>query len=573
MSARDEFRTIVETEIPRHPLSPAATERLVATYKMLGEQKETSQKRPYRRWAVSLSAVTAAFVLLFGVNAVFPAFAEELPVVGTLFHQLNSSLGRYAPTYDDLIQPISKSTSSEKYGLTVTSSYSDGKYLVFDLKLNTEDKELLAMPHLRSGTHLSEGEPIPGYTLTINGEAVESEPAGLTFNSAEDYETALSVLLPEKLRNSETLHAELTIHQLAGDNEAEMRQIVFVPSDELLTEENVSISFDVAVKTEYNKEGKDSPFTARSVTLESWESSPSRFSVRLSYPWDGVIGVYPVATTDSGVDLSVYGCTDPDELDGLYAKDAGEIISAGYFFSGPPEGTKTVTVTVYNHWTDSYMEYVNGGLIGPAVFAEFTIDLETGAVTSTETFREKGYEYMDVNEYAAAMKQGPEFKDHIFVSAYDFTTGIGSGSQENTPDPKDGAFLSNFIFYTDVDEALPLEARFYLDGKMYAAVPLCEDSQENHVADHDSEFWFKEGDNYRAWLGKGRVGVGPFPIPAARIYTFEAYALDVHSDPEDMNFGKDHGAKVELVNTETGEVLYDSSVQVPTLYPREELEQ
>ena len=72
-------------------------------------------------------------------------------------------------------------------------------------------------------------------------------------------------------------------------------------------------------------------------------------------------------------------------------------------FVGPPEGTKTVVITVYK-------EPPADRAAGSAAFGEFTVDLETGNVRVTDSYLEEGFTHQSITEYAREQAQVPQQK-------------------------------------------------------------------------------------------------------------------------------------------------------------------
>ncbi len=86
------FLEQLQQELPRRSLSPKATQRFEDTYKMLGVQQEAPvKKRRHKGLWVTATAACLCCGMLFGVNAVFPAIAENLPAVGKVFETINGN--------------------------------------------------------------------------------------------------------------------------------------------------------------------------------------------------------------------------------------------------------------------------------------------------------------------------------------------------------------------------------------------------------------------------------------------------------------------------------------------------
>ncbi|MFQ6828397.1 MAG: DUF4179 domain-containing protein [Acutalibacter sp.] len=88
--------------------------------------------KAWRRLGGALSTAAAAFVLLCCLNAVNPAFAESVPLLGEAFRLYNSqnkvAVGSYVGTYPQMEQPDAAAAAADAQGmeLTLHESYSDG---------------------------------------------------------------------------------------------------------------------------------------------------------------------------------------------------------------------------------------------------------------------------------------------------------------------------------------------------------------------------------------------------------------------------------------------------------------
>ena len=113
----------------KEQVPPQIHERLVETCRRLEERpqgEELSVKR-YRSWwkgfGVAFATVAAAFVMLCGVNAVNPVFAENIPLVGKAFRLYNedkkTTVGTYMGTYDGVEEVNIQATPESAQGLSL----------------------------------------------------------------------------------------------------------------------------------------------------------------------------------------------------------------------------------------------------------------------------------------------------------------------------------------------------------------------------------------------------------------------------------------------------------------------
>ncbi len=307
--------------------------------------------------AASLLLVT---VLLFGTNAMFPAFAESLPVIGEAFRQLNS-LGANAPGYEGVVQSVEKSAVNGQYRLTATEAYCDGEYIFLALRLDPLDSRLLQMQSLET----VERDEAPGWTVAVNGELSGHVYQVPVFTRRGAYFECA----PMRIRLLEPIDegaAEVTaaIGCLSGRTQeaidcGEPGQIVSI--------EPLTLSFELPVSSQHNISQEVEGVSAGKVSLTGWTSSPSRFTVTLSYPYERPEGLDAAAVTGEGLDLGRDIREDGDFGDGRYGP--GDTAVQKCTFTGVPEGTGSVEVTVFD---------------GDSEIGRFKIDLEAGKASVVE---------------------------------------------------------------------------------------------------------------------------------------------------------------------------------------------
>lgn len=357
------------------------------------EAKEPLKRKPaHIIWQKKVGALAASFLFMAGallfVNTAFPAFAESLPLVGGAFQYLNS-LGSHAPSYEGVVQNIGKSAGNNQYEVTVTEAYCDGEYIFFVLHLQVKDTKLLKMESLYTDEFV-EGHDVPGWNITLNGES-----AGLRYNlpnfvrKGACFESEpIRVALPDGLDQSAGIHVEAVLGNLSGRTQEAADQ---GDAGQIVSIEPVYLQFDLMANTSYNQQKAVQNAVADGLELQSWSCSPSKLSVTLAYPYFDMAGVSANARTEDGVDLGEDLRESGDLGSGQY--DFGDTAVQECTFIGPPEGTKKVIVTVYaeSRWERNP---------DTAVFGEFTVDLETGGVTVTTEYLEKGLEHLSIEKYA-----------------------------------------------------------------------------------------------------------------------------------------------------------------------------
>ena len=124
-------------------------QKLTETFRLL-EERPVKKRRPvWKGVAVSFSTVAAAFVLLCGVNAVNPAFAESLPLVGEAFRLYNGErklgVGSYVGTYDEieLVNAPAEEENAQGMGLTLNEAYSDGEFIHLSFTMGNVPEQVM----------------------------------------------------------------------------------------------------------------------------------------------------------------------------------------------------------------------------------------------------------------------------------------------------------------------------------------------------------------------------------------------------------------------------------------------
>lgn len=524
--------------------------------------------RGLRTMAVSLSSVAAAFLFLVLLNSAFPALAESIPGLGGIFRTLNYKfgLGSNLPTYENLIQPVNVTSGSKSCEITVREAYSEGENIFLSLQLKSADEGINSAKWLSTVYHYDEA--LEGYrkeySAAVNGEQAEMTKEIIFTKEGEIFECAAVIRLPHEAAEGEKLHVELQIDALRGLREGTvMRAYPNETTPEVEITEPVLLSFDVTADTSRNTQG-EAGVTVDSVAFESYESTPSCFRATLSYPCiGGVVYDFPdfgwvEAHTEDGTLLDRVSGKDgaspsAEEL------SVGDTVTHTASFSGVPEGTRQVIITLYNNQPrgESIGDWVDGGVIGSCVFAEFTLDLETGEAAATENYVEEGYERLPIQEYLEILKAGPEFQNHVFLPTASFGYGRLTGpDEEYVEEEMQGEWTVSF--YADTEEPLPLEVEFHWGDEIALTIPLQE--QEDSIPTDTGyrtlrEEWGVNVDN--CVLEKEQFGLG-YVDSIKREYTACFYlnreqSLKQHfwhyGDPELMSY--------RILNAETGEVVFD----------------
>ena len=413
------FLQQLQQELPRRTLSEKATRRFEGTYKMLGVQQEAPVRR-HRHKALWVTAASLCLCcgMLFGVNAAFPAFAESLPGVGKFFQAVNGSfatnsskdlpVGTYLDTYP-VVEDVNVTTTSGEYTLEVQQAFCDGEILTFSLDL--------AMPAQDAKPYSWVVTPYAGVkkdnsnraVVTINGTDYTPDGESALFAQGDGHFVgSMAFHLNEPVENGQEVSVSISFPELEGrlaveqGEKGENGYTEFLP---LST--NLTTSFTVSVNGEENFAfactAEDNGFQVTHV-----EASPLKTAIAVSMPQLGYIdgqgseGI-PVLYTMDGSKLSF---ANTESIEQGYDPFSGNPQDATLLFDGAPQGTDQLVLRFYQDYLEE------------KVLAEFTIDLEHMAVTSSSTYDDGGT--LDINSpfHYDVINGGPS-------GGTDFANGLG----------------------------------------------------------------------------------------------------------------------------------------------------
>ncbi len=371
-------------------------QKLNETFRLL-EERPVKKRRPvWKGVAVSFSTVAAAFVLLCGVNAVNPAFAESLPLVGEAFRLYNGErklgVGSYVGTYDEieLVNAPAEEENAQGMGLTLNEAYSDGEFIHLSFTMGNVPEQVMDDLYYLYGD----------VTAQANGQAL-ADTALVLYPQGEVLSG--TVAIPVEGEPADGTVLEVT-YQVTGLG----RTFADGGSQEEL-EGSFSGEAEVTVDTSHNQ--RYDAFASDSEVQINWvESTPSYTKINYTIPYWGtthytLLGI-PELYLEDGTPLrrsweegGERGFGEPDGP----AQEA-ETVTHTAFFDGLPQGTEKVILRFYEDqipdWdpatgtapevyyvADDTME-ITPYTVG--VLAEVTIDLATGEAVPSETYLEYG---------------------------------------------------------------------------------------------------------------------------------------------------------------------------------------
>ena len=371
-------------------------QKLNETFRLL-EERPVKKRRPvWKGVAVSFSTVAAAFVLLCGVNAVNPAFAESLPLVGEAFRLYNGErklgVGSYVGTYDEieLVNAPAEEENAQGMGLTLNEAYSDGEFIHLSFTMGNVPEQVMDDLFCLSGlvTSQANGTDLKEDMLTLH-------PQGEVLSG--------TVAIPVEGEPADGTVLEVTY---------QVTDLIRTFADGGSREElEGSFSGEAAVTVDTSHNQRYDAFTSDNVVQINWvESTPSYTRINYTIPYWGtthytLLGI-PELYLEDGTPLrrsweegGESGFGQPDGP----AQEA-ETITHTAFFDGLPQGTEKVILRFFEDqipdWdpatrTAPEVYYVSDDTmeITPytvGVLAEVTIDLATGEAVPSETYLEYG---------------------------------------------------------------------------------------------------------------------------------------------------------------------------------------
>lgn len=370
-------------------------QKLTETFRLL-EERPVKKRRPvWKGVAVSFSTVAAAFVLLCGVNAVNPAFAESLPLVGEAFRLYNGErklgVGSYVGTYDEieLVNAPAEEENAQGMGLTLNEAYSDGEFIHLSFTMGNVPEQVMDDLFCLSGL----------VTSQANGTDLKEEMLNL-YPQGDTLGGTLALALENPPENGTTLELNYQVTDL----------VRFYAGGGSREELEGSFSGEASVTVDTSHNQRYDAFTSDNVVQINWvESTPSYTRINYTIPYWGtthytLLGI-PELYLEDGTPLrrswEEGGDSGFGQPDGP-AQEA-ETVTHTAFFDGLPQGTEKVILRFFEEQTDwdpatrtaPEVYYVADDTmeITPytvGVLAEVTIDLATGEAVPSETYLEYG---------------------------------------------------------------------------------------------------------------------------------------------------------------------------------------
>lgn len=526
--------------------------KLRQVYAELPEElpKSKTWLRPLQRAVGVFAALAIVCGGLLGLNAANPAFAESIPGLGSLFtlmndhtmHPMGSHVGTYAESLDLALDLAATPSVETDYGLTLDEAFCDGDYVYLTLQVTGPEKA----EKYESLSLSCDGQS--DFRLLVDGTEAELFTTG--GQAMEDGTEAIALVyqLAAPAEDGQALSARLEVGSLYGVYPEDSKSGGW-QYDTL--EVGFTADFTLTADTSQNQ-SQELSAEDNGVKLYGIEATPGYLLVDMEIPFwgrtgdltasgGGILG-YAELFTQDGQELGHNSLL--NDYDFSNESDA-ESIRGTWAFDGPPEQTDTVILRITDRSPDS--AYAADMDRERVVFAEFAINWKTGEAHPSDTYLDEGLDKVDTEEFKASW--GPA----------DFTGGYLVSDILNTRDMWHGTddWICMVQLRADV-EYQPIELRYYNGERLLGTVKAAPEAEYN-----DTEFGEGQWPAYRDENGfyacfpaeEDTTGQAEYSQLLFCLY----YPEDCLEDTEygvwvDMEKAVD---RIEVVNTETGEVLMD----------------
>lgn len=384
MAEKKQFQKDVFTYFSKEPVPPEIHSRLLQTCQTIQNIPQHQTGRPRRNWlTLPLASAAALFILLCGTNAINPAFAEDIPLIGRVFQMYNENktrVGSYVGTYEGATKHDSQAAAKDSQGssLTLEYSYCDGIYLHLAFSM-----EGMASNTLKDISYIS-----AKVTADVKG-GEQTEADLLLYPESSKLVGGVSLPLHEKVEENCTLDVDYEVSQLTQYSQDESNW-EFLPG-------SFKGSASVTVTTDQNQT-KDISNKAGTVQIHSIELTPSSTVIHYTIPFWGFSSytvdfprLYLADGTPVAYNLNESVIPSPEEI----PRDA-ETISGSACFDGLPNGTKTVILRFMEQDMDPgtvhESEDENAEI---RVLEEVTIDLTAEVAVPSKTYLNAGMRSAD----------------------------------------------------------------------------------------------------------------------------------------------------------------------------------
>ena len=524
--------------------------KLRQVYAELPEElpKAKAWKRPLQRAVGVFAALAIVCGGLLGLNAANPAFAETIPGLGSLFALMNDHtmhpMGSHVGTYEGSVEELdltADAPADTDYSLTLDEAFCDGNYVYLTLQL-TGPEEAEKYEDLSLAC---DGQS--DFRLLVDGTEAELFTTG--GQAMEDGTEAIALVyqLAAPVENGQEVSARLEVGSLYGVYPEDSKSAGW-QYDTL--EVGFTADFTLTADTSQNQ-SQELSAEDNGVKLYGVKTTPGYLLVDMEIPFWGrqneltagsgpILGCAQLFTQD-GQELNHNSLL--NNYDFVNETDAGSVWGT-WAFDGPPEQTDTVILRITDRSPDS--AYAADMDRPRVVFAEFAINWKTGEARPSDTYLDEGLTKMDTEEFKASWGAG------------DFTGGYLVSDILNTGDMWHGTddWICMVQLRADV-EYQPIELRYYNGERLLGTVKAVPEAEYN-----DTEFGEGQWPAYRDENGfyasfpaeEDTDGQAKYSLLFCLYYSEDCLEDTEHGVQLDISKAAD---RIELVNSETGQVLLD----------------
>lgn len=546
MEQAEELRRALDlTQVP-----DAVNRKLRQVYAELPE--EVPHKSRWREPLLKAAGVFAALAVvcggLLGLNAANPALAESIPGLGSLFALMNDHtmhpMGSHVGTYVDHVEELdlaADAPADTEYSLTLDEAFCDGSYVYLTLRVaGPEEAEQYESLNL-----MCDGKS--DFRLLADGAEAELFTLGEQTQADGTEAFALVHELAAPAADGREVSARLEVGSLYGLYPQDDSKSGGWQYDTLKV--GFTADFTVTADTSQNR-SEELSAEDNGVKLYGIKTTPGYLLVDMEIPFwgrtgdptasgGGILG-YAQLFTQDGQEL--HHNSQLNDYDFENESDA-ESIRGTWAFDGPPEQTDTVILRILDRVPDSYY---SGAPEQPVVFAEFAINWKTGEARPSDTYLDEGLSKMDTEEFQASW--GPA----------DFTGGYLVSDILNIQDMWHGTddWICMVELKADV-EYQPIELRYYNGERLLGTVKAAPESAYNDDTLADGVPAYRGEDGF--FLG-GKVTnpnlaqEAKYDLIFCLLYPEDCLEETEYGVGVDMEKAAD---RIQLVNTETGQVLLD----------------
>ena len=358
-------------DLPSIPLKEEEWDRVLAS-----ARGQVNAKRPYRknrrprpllRLVRSAAVAAAACVVVLGsVNLANPAFAESLPLVGTLFSRINreeetrlrsEQLNQYAQTVEQTAE-----SATSPYTVTLGQVYRDEDWMRLSLVLTTEDESLAGFDTIRAdagGSMPADTAEASGALILASGGVLSQEGVGW-FTRQDDHTFVMGLNYPLFLYEegdgsltgqSVTMHLYglvacnvEVVEERTNDWGSQYQQVAY--HDETPLEGDYTLAFTIPAPGTEGIRTFTGPLTQDGVTLHSLKATPAAAKMEIQLPSYEGSNRYTTEVKLTAADGTLLKA-ERGEGKHLDEADPQSDYLWTYYFDTVPEDSQTVTVTVY----------------------------------------------------------------------------------------------------------------------------------------------------------------------------------------------------------------------------------